>query len=681
MGSLLKSFTVNNIVNYKTSKKITNCALDGLNTALSKKAPNVVQIAASNNEKFTQKPNPIIETIKYPFFDMPKDILNFIAEKTNWTSLKESKMLTNYNTKKQQEAYERALRGLYQNGDSFIQEYAKQHNINPKDIETFVCENKANPKFQGICDEVSKKFYELFDENLAIDKAHYNTPHERTIVKVVSGVVAAIILGNDFYNKSILNGKTDDEAKQSARGKRRQELIESGQEALSQYLTLGAFASFTNNSPIAAPILSTALSLVFRITSRLSTKRPIRRIKLPDKQTEIQRVISLENYMKSTKENKQVEPDKIAVTKIKDKKKHILSPKNILLACLASITIGFAGRGVKSTKAFNSLKDNFTKLEPIKALIEKYNKMTIGEVWIDKEEAKTFVKNITDNKFKSMANRYWTDNSKPDGILQKAFQNPELVKDGKILLGQYKKRINVPFLNIKVSTKELLNVPITPFKLIKELVSYPYKAVCKICEGLGIIKKPDQVKLKNDYNLVNTYLDYKDKLQKNNNIADNEFIAKFQQHLEDNRVSALNKETQSSIDNAAVGKTTQLLGIAASLYFSMNDDYNETAKQTGNKQKAQKDARLRGVNKIVRIVVQMAMMDVFNKTFKVSYAKSLIGAGVITAACTLATDAVSRMLSGMPARKMNKEQLERYQKRKNEGILKKYYSAIDKLTD
>ena len=74
-------------------------------------------------------------------------------------------------------------------------------------------------------------------------------------------------------------------------------------------------------------------------------------------------------------------------------------------------------------------------------------------------------------------------------------------------------------------------------------------------------------------------------------------------------------------------------------------------------------------------------MDVFKKTFKVSYAKSLIGAGVITAACTLATDAVSRMLSGMPARKMNKEQLERYQKRKNEGILKKYYSAIDKLTD
>ncbi len=680
MGSLT-SLTTNKIINYKAARKITNCSLDGLNAFLSKKASNVVQVV--NGEQFTQKPNPIIETVKYPFADMPKDVLNFIVDKTNWTSLKESKMLTNYNGKKQQEAYERALRGLFQNADNFIAEYAAKNNINPKDIESFRCTNQPNPKFQGICEEVSEKFYKLFDDNLAIDKAHYNTPHERTIVKIVSSAVAAIILGNDFYNKSILNGKSDKEARESATGKRRQELIESAQEALSQYLTLGAFASFTNNSPIAAPILSTALSLVFRITSRLSMRRPIRRIKLPDEQTEIQRHFDLEEYKKSVKEDRPIEPEKITVAKNKDNKKHILSAKNILLACLASIAIGFAGRGVKSTKVFNSLKDGFLKLSPIKALVEKYNKMTVGEVWVDETEAKTFINKLFKNKFKNMANSYWgPDDKNPDGILKKAFQNPKLVKDGKILLGEYEKMATIPLLNVKVSVKELLNIPLAPFKIVKEFASYPYKAVAKICEGLGVIKKDSgERELKNKYNLVNTYLDYKDKLQKNNNIADDEFIEKFQQHLEDNRITALNKETQSSIKNIAVGKTTQLLGTAASLYFAMNDDYNETAKQTGNKQKAQKDARLRGVNKIVRIVVQMAMMDIFNKTFKVSYAKSLIGAGVITAACTVATDAVSRILSGMPARRMNKEQLEKYQKRKDEGFLKKYYGAIDKLTD
>ncbi len=678
MGSFINSLTTNKIVNYKATTRITNCALDGLNSTLSQKASNAIQVV--NNEHLTKKPNPIIKTLQYPFLDMPRDILNFVADKTNWTSLKESGFLSNYNNKKQQEAYEQALRGLYQNGDKFIQEYAKEHNINPKDIENFVCNDKVNPRFSKVCNEVSKEFYKLFDDNLAIDKAHYNTPHERTIVKIVSGVVAAIILGNDFYNKSILNGKTDAEAKESAVLKRRQEFIETAQEALSQYLTLGAFASITNNSPIAAPILSTALSLIFRITSRLSLKRPIRRIKLPDKQTEIKRYYNLEEYKKSIKENKSPEPQKVTTKKTEDNKKHILSPKNIFLASLTSIALGFLSKGVKSTKAFNSLKDSFLKLPFIKAAVDKYHKMTVGEVWLNQTETKEFIDNITKNR-SSMKRFYWSE-EKERGILKTAFKDSKLVKDNKILLGEYEKMATIPLLNIKVSIKELLNIPLTPFKLVTELASYPYKAVYKICEGLGVIKKaPKEKELKNEYKLVHTYLDYKDKLQKNNNVADNEFLEKFRQHLEQNRIQALNKETQSSIKNIAVGKTTQLLGMVASLYFSMNDDYNETARQTGNKQKAQKDARLRGVNKIVRIVTQMAMMDVFNKTFKVSYAKSLIGAGVITAACTVATDAISRFLSGMPTTKMDKDELEQYQKRKDEGFLKKYYSAIDKLTD
>ena len=213
------------ITNYKAGKKIANCSMDGLYDALNKKAPNVVQII--NNEKFAQKPNPIVETVKYPFAEMPKEILNFIADKTNFTRLKESKLLVDFNTQKQQQAYERALRGLFQNSDKFIEEYAKKNNIKPSEIESFIKNSKCNPEFKKICDEVTKNFYKLFDENLAIDKAHYNTPHERTIVKIASSLVAALMLGSDFHNKSILNGKTEEEANKSASEKRKQEIIES----------------------------------------------------------------------------------------------------------------------------------------------------------------------------------------------------------------------------------------------------------------------------------------------------------------------------------------------------------------------------------------------------------------------------------------------------------------------
>ncbi|MDO5438124.1 MAG: hypothetical protein Q4F80_08010, partial [bacterium] len=139
-------------------------------------------------------------------------------------------------------------------------------------------------------------------------------------------------------------------------------------------------------------------------------------------------------------------------------------------------------------------------------------------------------------------------------------------------------------------------------------------------------------------------------------------------------------ETQSGVKNAAIGKTTQLLGTFGSLYFAMTDDYNRTAKQTGDKQKAAKDARLRGVNKIIRIATQIVVMGI-NDIFKIPYAKSIMGAGAITAACTVMTDSISRTLSGMPFKKMNKEELEQYNKNKKEGILKGYYNALDKLTD
>ena len=122
------------------------------------------------------------------------------------------------------------------------------------------------------------------------------------------------------------------------------------------------------------------------------------------------------------------------------------------------------------------------------------------------------------------------------------------------------------------------------------------------------------------------------------------------------------------------------MGTFGSLYFAMTDEFNNTASQTGDKQKAEKDARLRGVNKIIRIATQIVIMNI-NNIFKIPYAQSILGAGVITAICTVLTDSISRTLSGMPYRKMDKEELEEYYKEHKEGKLKGYYDMLDKLTD
>lgn len=690
------------IANLAAIENFSNCHLDGIYSKLKDKvAPGFIQEQGGN--VFYKKANSFVDTLKYPFTRMPLELLNAFANKFNIESLQNSKLLTNFKKAGENERYERAVRGLLQTSNNLFNNAIKKEKIKPEDVQDFLCKPTGckNSEFAKHCGEIANKFYESFDENLSKSKAHYNTPHERTVVKIVSGATAAFILGNDFYNKAILNGKTDEEAKKSAKDKREQELIESGQEALAQYFTLGAFSEFTNNHTLAAPVFNTVLSTIFRITSRLAKNKPLKKdYSLLEKTQKPVKIPSINEFINSIQNKKPVKYEEIktaSLPKQEDDKKHILSLKNIGLACLASVVTGFALKGLKSTKVFESIGEIVKNSKPAKAI----KNATIGEAWVTDKEKDNFLKLLCGSEHTDMGKYY-------QNKISEAMKNNNIYKDGKTFIGEYEKTLKIPFTKIEVSRRELMQVPLIPFKIVIEFASYPYKAAQKIFEGIcgsekitkkidniqnvklrktveNIVeflgKKPDKFKLKNDCDLVNVYMDFQEQLQKHGGKIDKDFVKFYQKHIDDNWISTLNKETQSSVNNAAIGKLTSLLGTFASLHFSMADDFNATAAQTGDKQKAEKDARLRGVNKIIRMTTQIAFMDILNGAFKIPYAQSILGAGIITAACTVLTDSVSRMLSGMPFRKMNKEQLEQQNKDKKEGILKGYYAALDKFTD
>ncbi len=691
------------IPNLSAIENFSNCHLDGIYSKLKDNVAPGFIIEQGGNAIY-KKANSFIDTLKYPFTRMPLELLNAFANKFNIESLQNSKLLTNFNKAGENERYERAMRGLLQTGNNLFNNTLKQEKVKPEDVQNFLCKPTGceNSEFAKHCGEIADKFYEMFDENLSKSKAHYNTPHERTVVKVVSGATAAFILGNDFYNKAILNGKTENEAKISAKDKMEQELIESGQEAIAQYFTLGAFSEFTNNHTLAAPVLNTILSTVFRITSRLAKNKPLKKdYSLLEKAQKPVTVPSMERFLNSVKNKMPVEFEEIKpanTVQNEDNKKHILSLKNIGLACLASVGIGYALKGIRGTKAFEGIKEIVKNSKPAKAI----KNAAVGEIWATDKEKRNFINLVKGAEHKKMAQYY------QDKIDNKVMENPNLYKDGKIFIGEYEKTLKIPFTKIEVSRRELMQIPLIPFKILVEFASYPYKAAQKIFEGVcgskkiqtgvekikndkakntvkNIVeffgKKPDKFKLQNDCNLINTFIDYQEQLQKHGGKIDKNFVEFYQKHIDDNWVSTLNKETQSSVNNAAIGKLTSLLGTFASLHFSMADDFNLTAAQTGDRQKAEKDARLRGVNKIIRMTTQIAFMDILNGAFKIPYAQSILGAGVITAACTVLTDSVSRLLSGMPFRKMNKEELEQYNENKKEGVLKGYYEMLDKLTD
>lgn len=625
----------------------------------------------NGEELIYKKANAFLDTLKYPFAQMPLEILNSFANRFHIERLQNSKILTNFNNSLESKKYERAMRGLLQNGDNIINKVIKEENIKSEDVKDFLIPNIFNPNgFEKESTKVADEFYKLFDENLACGKAKYNTTHERTIVKGVSGGTAALVMGADFYNKSIKNGKTDEEAKEEAKSKRNQELIETGQEALAQYFTLGAFSGFTNSHTYAAPLINTGLSTLFRITSRLSTGRPLTRIEPPEnKSSQLSKFLTINGFANSIMNKEPIKNEEVTLqnNKTSDKdKKHILSFKNIVLACLASIGIGFASK----TKGAKYIKDVVMDFKPVKKVSEMIRNATVGELWLDEKEINSF-KNILEKCRFNNTQKYY--NKKFKQLVKKS-------KNGKIFIGEYEKMSKVPLLNIEVSNKELLMLPLAPFRIAKEILGYPYKLVNSALQGLGIVKKPNN-KLKNEINMVNTYLDFKKQAAKfNNDIQSTEFIEHYTKHMKDNRLTALNKETKSNVNNCDIGKLTALLGVFSSIYFSTTDDYNSTLKQTGDVEKANKDARLRGINKIIRTSVQCVFLSL-NNLFKVSYSKSLIGAAAITAACTVLTDSVSRILSGMPFKKMNKEQLEAYNKDKKEGMLKGYYNALDKITD
>ena len=111
----------------------------------------------------------------------------------------------------------------------------------------------------------------------------------------------------------------------------------------------------------------------------------------------------------------------------------------------------------------------------------------------------------------------------------------------------------------------------------------------------------------------------------------------------------------------------------------MNDEFNSSVRNGSTKQEAEKDARLRGINKFFRMSVQVIISGALNSIFVKQYNNSIAKAGLVVALSTMLTDSASRVLTGMPTKKMTKEELEQYRENHKKGFMSWYYKLIDKL--
>ncbi len=617
-------------------KNSINDGMDELYNRLLERVGNNTQTIDGNEFILDDsKKRKVISGLK-SFLGIPMDIIDAIGKKFPDSALNNSKFLQQYRESVELEDTIRALQGMQENGINLLK------GISPS---------------KDDASKVKEKLNELLNSSMADDKAVYDTKKERFWARIVSGFTAALFLGNDFYNKSIQKGKTKEEARKEQYLKQGQEIKENICEALTQFAVFACFSKTVNKSIWGSAVIGTLIGLVSRIVSRKTSKMPIRRIKVAEDKNNSSN-LTMNEYMNAARENKikELEEKKQTLKTKTNNKKPLLSFKNILLFCATSIATGYFLSFLKGHTKVGEIIGN-----KLKEKSNKFNESVTENIVAKKEDLKE-LKDILEGR---------SENNLAEKICKVIAG-----ESGEIIIGRDYKTKKI--FGIEVKLKDLKALKTAPFRFVKELVSYPYKMFSKFIDAIR--KTPAKQKseyIKDEYgikNIYKTFMEFKEKYPDKDKAKE-----EFMKHFDKMRLLSNNNVTSSSCNNSKIAVAAQTLGTLSGMWFNMNDEFNSSIRNGSTKYEAQKDARLRGINKFFRMTVQLIISGSLNSLFQKQYNSSIKSAAIVVALSTILTDSVSRILTGMPSRKMTKEELEKYQKEHKEGFMSGYYKFIDKL--
>ncbi len=548
-----------------------------------------------------------------------------------------------------------ALKGVYENGETILQGLQDKSSkvINEKDT-------NANEKLGGWLNK-------LLNESMGFGKSQTDTKYERFWVRIVSGFTAATFLRKDFYNKATMKDKSEAEATQDSRRKLSQEIVANSGEAVTQFLFLATFAKLANTKKWVSPVVGAGIGLAFNVISRLVTGMPLSKIKVEDKPKSTTMPDNLPKVFEKFSEQKQPE-----LNVANNVKKPMLSLKNILIMCGSIIAAGFTLRAGKSGFLKTQMSKDLAKTIENSSLGKNINKAknfiqkkTIEDVKIGLEEAETIknvLKSIKERKLGETITNTVKKEIATTGV-KEAILGKEYIKTKGL---------------IEVQKYKLYELPLVPFKFVKTVVTFPYAKAKSLAEALGWIKKTQAQKvITDDFDIKNVVIKYRELSKKYTKEED--LLKELDKCIKKMRGISVNNTTVSKIENEKLTVMAQILGMLTGIGFNMNDDYNKTINLGGTKQEAQKDSRLRGINKFIRVSVQAIVAGTLNGIFVKQYNSSLLKAALVTVAATIGTDTTCRFLTGMPFKKMSKEEQLAYKEKQQKGLAGIYFKFVDKL--
>ena len=625
-------------------------------------------------------PQLIWDGLIYPFKILPGDILNGVVELlgkvkplNDWAKRTLNKpMFKNIRQRSKVDAQINSLRGLFE-----------------------MSEKLKGKSDSDIASRMFRQSVKMFDEKTG----NYDTKHERSLNRLVSGLPPAIFLANDAYNLSRMMDDDPNAAKKEQKIRFRQETARIGFNAYITLITLGALQKYINNSPFGIFMMTGATTLVTEAFSRLINGKHITRLTPKEARAENQKNNAVEAQIKPETSFKASE------NKSNDKQqKPLLSFDTVMKASAVVIAGGFGVKGLRKIPAVEKQWKAFAGF-----FKGHYNKLTsISDFKIPKKELDLITETLKKHGFTDLAEKYQTVAA---NSIDKEF----------IHLGSKDKKI-----------KPFVNFVIAPFKFAWNTVTLPYNLVMKVVNvfakksnnlSFAINDKQTLKEIIRNYaaerkikpEKLETFVDkvIKGKIAKNaklenyeqelvNRISDVSSLAKsienigreakqknlspeqFKSYVNDNILKAFNVDTMSNISNSELSNLAKTAATIATIWFLMTDNYNMVMlKSNGNDVEGAKTKFTeRFVQEGSRLFYQTLLIDLFNSTFRSQYNKSLFGMSWITLTNTTLGEWLTRASVGVPVGTHNRDGLIALENKQENatGFKKAYFNFMKRLT-
>lgn len=639
-----------------------------------------------DNVTFYKKtiPQLIWDGLIYPFKILPADILNGGVELIGkikpfkgWAEKTLQKpMFKNIRQRSKIDAKVNSLRGLFKTASDL------------------------NGKTEA---EISSAMFQRSVKMFDPGTGNYDTKHERSLNRLVSGLPPALFLANDAYNLSRMMDDDGKAATEEQKVRFKQEMARIGFNAYITLVTLGALNKYINNSKMGIMLMTGLTTLTTEAFSRVINGKHITRLTPEEARRENEKNQAPEAQIKpdlSFKASEKPKEDK------EKQQKPLLTFNSAMKAVGLIIAGGYAAKGLRKISAVDNAWKNFSGY--FKNLYKDATQ--IKDYRIPQEKLNEITKVLDENGFTKLAEKYRN--------VAKTAVNP----DGTISLGVKDKK-----------TKPLVDFFLAPFRFIWKYGTLPYTVVDDAIKSLAkkskllsldikdkntiktIVKNYSQEKNISDTKALEDFIQNvsSGKIAKNTKLSPEQqellsrisnvsSLAKsienigreatkknftpqqFQSYVKDNILKAFNVDTMSNVSNSELSNLAKTAALAATIWFLMTDNYNMVMlKSNGNDVEGAKTKfKERFVQEGSRLFYQTLLIDLFNSTFSKQYHQSLFGMSWITLTNTTIGEWLTRKSVGVPVGTHTRDQLiELENKQENAtGFERKYYDFMKRLT-